>query len=193
MQVYKLHPEYTDAGQCYSDWVEDGNLLMKTPHWRVGPVAAEWPNDLAFKRIGAGNKRRGNDCDVLFNPCGLIFSQRVVAVLDPICAADVEWLPVNVDPVGSMFLMHPIRAVPLGPGSEFRQNDFGNVIEVFKYEFANPDELPSCFLIPHPPSSAAGKVGLARFNEILVTDQVFDVLMQFRGVSCQQVFQCLKD
>lgn len=92
MQVYKLHLEYTDDGQCYSDWVEDGNLLMKTPHWRVGSVAADWPTDLAFKRISAGKKRRGNDCDILFNPCGLVFSERVVTALDPIFPADVERL-----------------------------------------------------------------------------------------------------
>ena len=183
MYVFRLHPEYTSNGEHYAHWVDDGVVLMDTPHHKTGPVLDQWPSDLEFTLV-----RDGNDCDVYMNPCGLFFTERAVWELDPICGENTEWLPIRLTDGSSLFLFHPVESVPLGANSRFRSHKPGdNIIEVYDYDFDNPEQLPSCFLISQPATSPAGKGGFA-FTGQYVTDQLRKAMGQFRGVEFAQVF-----
>lgn len=183
MNVYRLHPEYTSAGDHYAHWVDDGIVLMETPQSKTGCVLDQWPADLEFTLV-----RDGNDCDVYMNADVLCFTKRVVDELDPICRGHVEWLPLRLVDGETLFIFHPTETVPLGKNSRFRSHSSGdNIVEVYDYDFDKPDELPCCFLIPQPATSPAGKVGFA-LNGQYVTDILRNAMMKFRGVDFAQVF-----
>lgn len=183
MRAFRIHPEYTPAGKHYAHWVDDGVALMETPQHLVGPVAARWPSELNFALA-----LDGNDCDILFNPDGLIYSEHVKEIIDPICNQDAEWLPVQVSPRGTMYLLHPIKSVPLGAKARFRQHRPGdNIVEIHEYDFDSPETLPSCFLIPQPPTSAAGKAGYS-VRGTFVTQPMYLALSEFRGIDFACIF-----
>jgi hypothetical protein len=184
MRVYKLHPEYTPMGGCYAHWVDDGVTLMDTPQDRVGSVLDQWPTDLEFPVDS-----NGFDCDVFFNPCGLIFSQESRDLLSDICGDDAEWLPMSIIDYGTMYIFHPVRIVSLGSDARYRQHNPGdNIVEIYDHDFDDPDSLPSCFLIPQPSSSAAGKNGAA-CSGVFVTNALREAMSQYRGVDFACVFE----
>lgn len=183
MNVYCLHPEYTQSGEHYAHWVDDGVELMETPQSKLGSVIDQWPNDLVFDLV-----RDGKDCDVYMNPSGLCFTQRAVDVLSPICTGFAEWLPFRLRNGESLYIFHPTSSVPIGPSARFRSHTPGsNIIEIFEYDFASPESLPCCFLIPQPDTSPAGKAHYA-FTGVYVTDRLHAAMGRFRGIDFAQVF-----
>ncbi|MCC9641148.1 hypothetical protein LOC71_02605 [Rhodopirellula sp. JC740] len=183
MNVYRLYPEYTANGEHYAHWVDDGVQLMDTPQSKIGPVLEQWPNDLIFDLV-----RDGADCDVYMNPNGLCFTQHAVDSLSPICDGHAEWLPILLADSDPLYLFHPTETVPLGSSARFRSHNPGdNIIEVYEYHFDNPCELPCCFKIPQPDTSAAGKGGFA-FTGDYVTDKLYTEMGRFRGVDFARVF-----
>jgi hypothetical protein len=156
---------------------------MDTPQSKIGPVLDQWPTDLLFDLV-----RDGKDCDVYMNPCGLCFTRRAVDALSPVCNGFTEWLPIRIRDGDPLYIFHPIASVPLGPSARFRSHTPGdNIIEVYEYDFAAPEELPCCFLIPQPETSAAGKGGHA-FTGEYVTDTLYAAMRRFRGVDFARVF-----
>ncbi len=183
MNVYRLHPEYTQSGEYYAHWVDDGVRLMDTPQSKIGSVLDQWPMDLLFDLI-----RDGKDCDVYMNPCGLCFTQRAMDALSPICSGFVEWLPIRIRGGEPLYIFHPTSIVPIGPSAQFSSHAPGdNIIEIYEYDFASPETLPCCFLIPQPITSAAGKGGYA-FTGEYVTDTLRAAMKQFRGIDFDPVF-----
>ncbi len=183
MNVYRLHPEYTQNGEHYSHWVDDDVRLMDTPQSKVGPVLDQWPCDLVFDLI-----RDGKDCDVYINPNGLCFTRRAMTALSPVCGSQAEWLPIRLQDGETLYLFHPTAIVPLGERARFRSHSPGdNIVEVFDYDFDAPDDLPCCFLIPQPATSPAGKGGYA-FRGEYVTDTLYAAMGRFRGVDFARVF-----
>ena len=183
MNVYLLHPEYTQAGDHYAHWVDDGVRLMDTPQSKVGPVLDSWPTDLLFDLV-----LDGNECDVYMNPCGLCFTERAMTVLSPLCGSNAEWLPIQTTNGKTLYLFHPTAIVPLGKLASFRShNPDDNIVEVYDYDFDSPDDLPTCFLIPQPATSPAGQAGYA-FTGEYVADRLYAEMGRFRGVDFARVF-----
>lgn len=184
MRIYRLHLLYDALGENYARFVDDNLQLNRLPHERIGPVADIWPNGLQF-RLG----REGKVCDVLYHPNAFICSGAFRDEVARVCGEDAEWLPVGVEDLGEMYVFHPIRTVSLGPQAKLRQHRPGdNIIEIYRHDFESPHELPTCFLIPQPLSSPAGKGGFACAG-IYVRDVVRTRMHKFRGVDFALVFE----
>lgn len=183
MNVYRLHPEYTQSGEHYAHWVDDGVRLMDTPQSKIGPVLEQWPSDLTFDLV-----RDGKECDVYMNADGLCFTQRAMESLSLVCGSHAEWLPLQLTDGETLYLFHPIASVPLGEHARFRSHTPGdNIVEVYEYDFDAPENLPCCFLIPQPTTSPAGKGGYA-FTGVYVTNELHSAMGRFRGVDFTHVF-----
>jgi hypothetical protein len=173
-----------DDDELYGPWVEDDLRLMDLPQWKIGSVLQKWPKDLVFRA-----DRTEPECDVFYNPCAFICTNRFKEGVSAICGNDVEWLPVIVEPVGEMYVFHPLRTATLGRGSEYRQNGVsGNIVEIRKHDFEDPSNLPPCFLIPQPPESPSGTVGRSTLS-IYVTDQLRNKMWPYRGIDFACVFE----
>ncbi|PQO30599.1 hypothetical protein C5Y96_14105 [Blastopirellula marina] len=183
MKVFRIHPEYNARSDYYGQLVNAGRTLMHTPQSCVGSVLSQWPSDLIFSVEGEGAV-----CDVLPTPMELLFSEKAKSKLDPICGDHAEWLPVQVEPLGAMYLFHPTSVVTLGAQAVYRQRSPGdNIIEVRKYDFDSPENLPPCFLIPQPESSPAGQQG-GSVSGVFVTDTLRDAFYAFRGIDFACVY-----
>lgn len=186
MQVFQIHPEYDEFGNYRSAWVDDGTALMDLPLDRNGPVAGDWPTDLAFP-IGKDEHRR-EVTDVLWSSEGLIFSARVREALSTELVNSVEWLPLHVLGHGQFYLLHPLRSIDLDPEAVVTKNSVSNNITVVeKYGFAEPDALPDCFMLNQAAGSAAAQAGFC-MRGIYVTQRVRRILERFRGIGFSLVF-----
>ena len=183
MNVYRIHAEYDFTGGHYAHWIDDGATLMETPQDRIGSVLPRWPSDLEFEVV-----RDGNDCDVYFNASGLIYSRAARDAISLVCLGQAQWLPLTIAGLGDWYLFHPVFSVPLGSNARFRQHNPGdNIVEIYEYDFDEPDALPTCFLIPQPESSPAGKTN-ASCTGIYVTDAIRDTMSTFRGLDFAKVY-----
>ncbi len=186
MRVYRMHPEYDRSGNIRAHWVLDGKALMRLPQRKIGPVAGQWPQDLSFT-VG-----RGAPLDVLFNPDAFICSQRFLEGVSEVCGDAAEWLPVTVEGFGKMYVFHPVRSVALSSDAEIRRLAPGeNVLEIREYAFDDPSSLPTCFLIPQPPESPAGKIG-SSCRGIYVIGVTEARMRRYRGVDFACVFDSAK-
>jgi hypothetical protein len=83
----------------------------------------------------------------------------------------VEWLPVDSDALGRHYLIHPLRAVPLGPTSKVRCNPVsGNitVIDEFSFDAASIGDT-AVFYPQQAPGSSAAEAGFC-FKALMVAD-----------------------
>jgi hypothetical protein len=172
-----------DGDEPFAPIVDDECALMHLPHERIGPVLDSWPTDLRF-RVNASN----TSCDVFFNPSAFICTSRFRGGVSNVCGNDAEWLPVIVEPIGEMYVFHPTRSVSLGPGAKYERHGSGNMTWISKYDFENPLELPTCFLIEQPPDSPAG-MGAWSYGGIYITDALRKIMWVYRGVDFTCVFE----
>jgi hypothetical protein len=75
--------------------------------------------------------------DVYFCPSGCyFFSERAKNIVEPLVAADAEWLQVAIQGLGIHFALHPLRQARLAAPSKYRVNEVsGNIVELTKAVF----------------------------------------------------------
>lgn len=183
MKFFKVWPEYDEAGEQYAKWVDDSLFLMEFSIFRDRPLLEEWSKDLAFPI-----SEEGLLCDVLFNPNGLFYSQKVRDAIEPILGTSAEWLPALIRDVGRYYVLHPLGSVELGPNAKVKKNLVSkNLTWVDKFDFSSARELPACFMIRQPENSAARRAGSC-MRDIIVNEQVRRTLARFRGVDFALIY-----
>ena len=94
----------------------------------------------------------------------------------------VEWLPVDVDGIGQMYLLHPVKFIEFPFTFKYNKNPVSkNVTYVSEYNFDNLDNVPSVFMVKQINESAGAKSNYA-ITGIFITNEIADVFHRTSGL-----------
>jgi hypothetical protein len=156
-ELFELQPAWSANGEAEHHIVDspDG-LFDAAPLQKTEPLAGAW---LAPTLVIVTSRRAA---DVYYCPGGCyLFSDRARALVDPLVAKDVEWLPVEINGLGSHFALHPLRQVPLAQRAKYRINEVSkNIVDILQCAFDSEDIAgASIFYASQAPGSAAAEAG----------------------------------
>lgn len=160
--------------------------LRRSPVRRIDSVQATW-QPLRYEVVTCRKAP-----DIFHCRFEWMVPETVIKAISSRVGDDVEFLPIDCDLAEPLYLIHPLRLVPLGPNADVSMNPVSQSITwIHKYDF----QLESLsgvtiFQVEQPPGSMAANAGSA-CGDVLVSGEIADILIErgFQGVDLVTVFE----
>jgi hypothetical protein len=167
-RLFKLSPEWDDKGDYPYHYIDDSKGLFKIE--RFHSTISLLPS---WKKPVLRVYQSGDEADIYFCTAGyFFFTARAREAFAGAFGENAEWLPATVDGIGELYILHPLRSLPLGCDAVVERNEISrNVVEIYRYRFdLSASPIPPIFFVEQPADSAAGRAGFT-FHTIHMTEE----------------------